>query len=294
MTISPPIDWAHLLAQAAQPLPQSRLPLLLNAVHIGSLTPQDAALLAQCHPALHYTANSCTLNGDFASASAALAAMAFTLKQAGQLKAWRGELLPVMALPKAGQALAFATPLACLERAAARRLGVLTHAVHLLGFASKPPLTTPPDSLESAEMWLQERAHTKATDPGLWDTLAGGLVAADDTLHTGLLRETYEEAGLRPAQLTNLQPHGALLVQKTVPEGVMIELAWTYSATLVHGAQPQNMDGEVAQFACLAANEVRRRIAAGRVTLEAALAVGLVWGAFSAGAAPMLTGAPHA
>ena len=44
--------------------------------------------------------------------------------------------------------------------------------------------------------WVQQRALDKANAPGLWDTLMGGMVSAQDTMDTALARETWEEAGL--------------------------------------------------------------------------------------------------
>lgn len=269
------IDWSALHAQAAQPLPQDRLSLMLNGVAVGSVAQEDAALLdaallSGLDAAITLTDHGIDVTGSTAHLNAALAGIAQQLKQAGRLKAWRNELLPVSALPAAHDAVAdfsFGAPLACLERAAARRLGILTHAVHLIGYAP------------NGDCWLQERAWSKATDPGLWDTLSGGLVAVGDTLLGGMLRETHEEAGLLPEQLLNVQAFGAHWVQKPVPEGVMLELSWSFSATLVAGAVPHNLDGEVSRFVCLPQSAVLAKIASGQLTLEAALALRLVWDA---------------
>ena len=69
-----------------------------------------------------------------------------------------------------------------VERGAVRPLGIATQAVHLVGHAA------------DGRIWVQQRALNKANDPGLWDTLMGGMVSAADTVATALVRETWEEA----------------------------------------------------------------------------------------------------
>src|SRR5690606_1323182 len=81
------------------------------------------------------------------------------------------------------------------DRAAMRPLGMLTQAVHLSAWA--------PDG----RLWIARRALDKPNDPGLWDTLAGGLVAAGEDCETALLRESREEAGL---QAVEIAAHGPL------------------------------------------------------------------------------------
>ena len=71
-----------------------------------------------------------------------------------------------------------------VERGAVRVLGITTCAVHLVGLA--------PDG----RMWVQKRSLNKPNDPGLWDTLMGGMISAADSLPQALARETWEEAGL--------------------------------------------------------------------------------------------------
>ena len=71
-----------------------------------------------------------------------------------------------------------------MERAVVRPLGITTFAVHLLAS---------PDGRH----WVQQRSLTKPNDPGLWDTLMGGMIPASDSMAQALERETWEEAGLR-------------------------------------------------------------------------------------------------
>ena len=261
------IDWKAIATCAQTPPQAKRIPLMLVNDCIGSVAMIDAAGLADCHPKVSLHSDKLQIDCTADEASAALAALAQHLKAAGHLKAWRNELLPVTALPQAGQPYGFYPPLATVERGAARRLGILTHAVHLTGIT------------HTGDIWLQRRAMNKATDPGMLDTLAGGLVAYGDTLVSGVLRETYEEAGLTPEQFSPPLAHGAILVSHPVPEGQMIELAWSYSAHLAPNTVPHNLDGEVSDFCCLSKTQVIDCIKNHELAFEAVLTMGLAWGA---------------
>ncbi len=49
-------------------------------------------------------------------------------------------------------------------------------------------------------LYLQKRARSKDTNPGLWDTSVGGHVAAGETVHQALLREAREELSVDAAE----------------------------------------------------------------------------------------------
>jgi 8-oxo-dGTP pyrophosphatase MutT (NUDIX family) len=140
-------------------------------------------------------------------------------------------------------------------------LGILTHAVHLVGLAA------------NGDVWLQHRALSKATDPGLWDTLAGGLLSAGDSLHSGMLRETHEEAGLFASDLSAITLHGMVQQRREVPDGLILEAVWTYSAVVNAAAMPLNLDGEVMDFACVSREQLAMMVRSEQVTQEAVLAL---------------------
>lgn len=192
------------------------------------------------------------LTGDV---SAGLNALALALHQAGLAGAWRDEQLAV-----AGPA---GDVLGTVERAAVRPLGLTTHAVHLVGWAA------------DGRIWVQQRALTKSNDPGLWDTLMGGMVPASDTLQQALARETWEEAGLQLAQLRDLRHGGRCSFRGPAQDGagtgyVVEHIDW-FTCTVPDGVRPVNQDGEVAQFALLEPGEVLRRMQRDEFTLEAAV-----------------------
>jgi len=188
--------------------------------------------------------------------SPALAQVAQALRACSPYVAaqWRGEALAVCS--DSGQTLGQ------VERGAVRPLGIATQAVHLVGRA--------PDG----RVWVQQRALDKVNDPGLWDTLMGGMVSAADTVASALARETWEEAGLRLDRLAALRRGGQVTLQRpTEPgsAGYMVERIDWYEAVLPEGLAPVNQDGEVAQFALLEAQELQAQLAQGRFTTEAAL-----------------------
>jgi 8-oxo-dGTP pyrophosphatase MutT (NUDIX family) len=187
--------------------------------------------------------------------STSLDQLAKALNSANLGGVWRGEQLAVHDQ--------FGHLKGSVERAAVRSLGIATQAVHL---AARTP---------DGRHWVQQRALNKANDPGLWDTLMGGMVSSAETVLSALARETWEEAGLTPDQLQNLVRGGVLNIRKPSIDGngagyVVENIDW-YHCTVGNGIVPVNQDGEVAQFKLLTANELMLAMQRGEFTTEAAL-----------------------
>ncbi len=194
-----------------------------------------------------------------APAVPSLAAIAAWLRDAGLAGRWRDELLAVVDAEERAVAVA--------ERSVVRVLGLTTYAVHLVGFAAA-----------GRRVWVQQRAFDKATDPGQWDTLMGGQVAAGETVESALARETWEEAGLDVAKLLDLRRGKRITIRRPVAEGYMVEHIDVYTVRVPEGVEPCNRDGEVARFACLDADALEARLARCEFTLEASLILaGDVW-----------------
>jgi len=104
-----------------------------------------------------------------------------------------------------------------------------------------------------------------------WDTLVGGLISADESIAETLERETWEEAGLRIAELDGVAPIGRITVRRPVHEGYMVEHIHMFEATVPDGRMPANQDGEVQGFACLPPAQLLPQLEADAFTLEAAL-----------------------
>jgi 8-oxo-dGTP pyrophosphatase MutT (NUDIX family) len=104
--------------------------------------------------------------------------------------------------------------------------------------------------------------------------LMGGLVPATDSLEQALERETWEEAGLRMAQLRGLRYGGRVTTRRPTGDvrgGYVVEHIDWYRCVVPQGTVPANQDGEVQQFALLDDAQVAAQLLGDEFTLEAAL-----------------------
>lgn len=254
-----PTDWiAALRAGADVPPRRPRVPLWWEGIPIGSVEPgflDQIGLQPRSGGGLplqkEERSGGWAVTGEL---TASLARVAFALRDAGLSHVWRDEQLAVT--DGAGKTLG------TVERAVVRPLGITTFAVHLT--AQSP----------DGRHWVQQRSLTKPNDPGMWDTLMGGMVPASDSLDQALARETWEEAGLRMDQLAGLQWGGRLTTRRpadSTTTGYVVEHIDWYRCVLPEGVVPDNQDGEVEQFSLMPAAEVAGRLLAGEFTTEAAL-----------------------
>jgi 8-oxo-dGTP pyrophosphatase MutT (NUDIX family) len=238
-----------------------RLPLLAGDAVIGSVEPEFLSQISLQPPpsggdALLKTEHS----GDLAwcllgEPTAALGALALALREAGLAHAWRDEQLAVTD--------GLGRRIGSVERAVVRVLGIPTAAVHLIGRA------------EDGRFWVQQRAWSKSNDPGMWDTLMGGMISGADTLASALERETWEEAGLRLEQLQGIVRGGHVDIRRPCDDGrgagyVIERIDW-YHCTVPDGQVPVNQDGEVERFVLMDESEMLQKMHAGEFTSEAAL-----------------------
>ncbi|MGH6626787.1 MAG: NUDIX domain-containing protein [Burkholderiaceae bacterium] len=262
------MDWLERARAAAdQPPLLPRVPLHAGAAVFGSAEPgmldqMAAQSLSDGLCLLQKQEHGWVVTGELTHSLAQLAQL---MRRLGLSGPWRDELLAVT--DERGRLLG------SVERALVRPLGITTRAVHLVGRS--------PDGRH----WVQQRAFNKANDPGLWDTLVGGMIGADETVESALERETAEEAGLRLSALGPLQYGARVSLRRPSNEvaaglGYLVEHIDWYSATVPLEPAPSNQDGEVAQFALLTREALLERLARGEFTLEAGLilagALGLV------------------
>ncbi|ARP88986.1 NUDIX hydrolase [Bordetella genomosp. 9] len=250
-----PADLFALLRDRAQePPPSLSRPLSIAGRRCGQAT------LAACdalrgHPGVRVEPGGLHLGEPLsqgADLDRLLASVAQTLRQADCLRGWRGELLDVH--DEDGHRLG------AIERAAVRPLGILTRAVHLNAWT--------PDG----RLWIARRALNKATDPGMWDTLVGGLVATGESLELALLRECEEEAGLSPHDIRQREPMRTILrMHRRLPEGYQVEDLLVSRCVMDADARPGNRDGEVMAFDTVTPEQALAMVAAGEFTLEASL-----------------------
>ncbi len=235
-----------------------RVPLIAGPHAIGSIArPLLAELLAAPLPLAEH--------GGAAHLQApwdeALDTLADWLRANGHAGRWRDERI---AVPdnRTGQRVSR------VERGVSRNLGITTCAVQVHAAVQGQPL-----------WWLQQRALDKATDPGRWDSLAGGLVADGEHPAQAAVREAWEEAGVRVEQALDVRACGRYTVRRPVDDsgshGYMVEVVHTYAWLLPPGLQPDNRDGEVMAFAAHDTQAIDERVAHGELTLEAAVAIAL-------------------
>ncbi len=215
--------------------------LHLNGVHLGYLNPHWRAHLCQDWPLpMLETADSIDLQqADNLALADALQNMAQQWHRLGLLSGWRNE--PFDVRNPAGQTL-FA-----LERAAFRPLGLASRAVHINGLVH---------TAGGWRFWIARRSPFKAVDPNKLDNLVGGGIASGESVHTAMLREGFEEAGLSETVLTPLQAQSVQHSLRAVSRGLHREWLHIFDAVLPEDVLPQNQDGEVAEFMQLTLAEV--------------------------------------
>ncbi len=272
--------WPALAAATRRRVP--RLAFQLNGTQVGSVAVAHA-------PVLHELAQACGVDvrggepgvpglllraASAAQATAALQRLNEALRACGLIQGWRDEVFAVPD-PTTLQTLAH------MERAAARFWGTLTFGAHATGFVRG-------SDGRPSHLWIAQRSHTKATDPGLYDNLIGGGVPAGQTALQAVLREGFEEAGLTPEQLGGLRtaraaamapcavpagpPAGSVLcVHRDVPHGLQHEWLVCFDVELPPGVVPRNQDGEVAGFTCLPLAQAAAVAASARMTVDASL-----------------------
>jgi 8-oxo-dGTP pyrophosphatase MutT (NUDIX family) len=262
----PAIDpqWlALLLARAQQPPRRQRVPLMLGSHRIGTVEPDffdpitDVASTLIAQVLQRDESHAVRVWRVLGDGTLALGRIARVLRDTdtGQVvRQWRDEQLAVVDLR--GELLA------TVERGVVRPLGIATRAVHLVV------------RTHDGGFWVQQRALNKANDPGLWDTTMGGMVSAADTLESALARETWEEAGLRLEQFQGLARGGRVAMNMPCVNdeaGYVVEQIDWFVATLADGVEPNNLDGEVAQFQLLDERELLSQLQQNIFTTEAAL-----------------------
>lgn len=227
---------ARLSQRMDQPHLTPRVPLSWQGARIGSVEAQFFPRLALPPTLVAEDAQGWQVQGEL---TRSLDAIAHAMREAGAAHVWRDEQLAVT--DASGRVLG------SVERAAVRPLGITTFAVHMAGFSPE------------GHHWVQQRSLAKANDPGLWDTLMGGMIPASESVESALERETMEEAGLALSQL------------RDVAAGYIVEWIDWYTCVVPELVTPRNLDGEVERFALLDEAEVSRMLAGDEFTLEAAV-----------------------
>jgi 8-oxo-dGTP pyrophosphatase MutT (NUDIX family) len=254
-----PTPWPALAAAQAAVVP--RVPFLIaDGAHLrpaGSVARSHLGALNRWPDALQIDSRGVILTLPADERSRFFTVANATLHVQRLIVGWRHETYPVCALDD-GRLLA------TLERAASRFWGTATLGAHCNGYVADA-------AGRPTHLWIARRSLSKATDPGLLDNLIGGGVPHGQTPHEAVLREGWEEAGLRPADMAGLQPGRRLRVARDVPEGFQLEWVSVFDLALPADRVPVNQDGEVQSLACLPVAQALAHAAAGEMTVDAAL-----------------------
>jgi 8-oxo-dGTP pyrophosphatase MutT (NUDIX family) len=260
-----PVTWLkQLQASIQQPPLTPRVPLRWAGHSVGSVDARGfEAFVAQAgvSTVVRFDSESLPAWHLLGEPSEAIQVLADAMRHFGYAQVarlWRNEQLAIHS--------ASGAQLATVERGAVRALGISTHGVHLHGYTA------------ANSTWIQQRALDKKTDPGLWDTLMGGMVSAGDSLARALEREAMEEAGLRLKQVHDLRHVGSFTMRfPNAPDNgleyVVERIDW-YECLVPDDVIPANTDGEVHQFNLVSQEELCRMLLGGLFTTEAAMILG--------------------
>jgi 8-oxo-dGTP pyrophosphatase MutT (NUDIX family) len=224
---------------------------------VGSVARSALPALAHWPTALRVADDRVTLIVAPAERDAALAEINRALRDAGLLRGWRDETVPLWSAD--GRRC-----LATMERAAARFWGSLTLGAHANGHVVDA-------SGAVSRLWIARRSATKATDPGRLDNLVGGGVPLGQTPDQALLREAAEEAGLAESELAGRVRGRVIAIAREVPEGFQREWIHVYDLALPAHRVPVNRDGEVAEFRCWPIQQALALAGGSEMTVDASL-----------------------
>jgi isopentenyldiphosphate isomerase len=251
------------LERASQEPAAGSLPLYIAGHRCGWLFPGAAKALSG-HPNVLVETTSAHLGPNLTSGDtldAFLAEIAQKLRAAGCTPGWRNELLDIWTQEDPRDQTS-SRRVGAIERGVMRPLGLTTRAVHLSGWS------------EDGRLWVARRSLTKATDPGMWDTLVGGLVGNLEDPELALVRESDEEAGLDAPDIVNRTPLRAIAqMKRRIPEGFQTEIVLTCECVLPSHIIPSNRDGEVMEIKLLDTETLLDMLKNDAFTLEASIVI---------------------
>ena len=196
----------------------------------------------------------------FAGRSAVLADWAADARARWDLPGWRDERVVI-------RDEADGRPLASIERALLRPLGLLLRSVQVSAWTRAP---------DGPRLWVARRAPTKPVDPNRLDALVAGGIAGFDDVASTLVRECAEEAGLPPELARRAASAGELeLAYPTLYDGLPAlhrERISLHELELPPGLVPVAADGEHAEILAMTPAEALETIGAGLWTRDGAQA----------------------
>ena len=212
---------------------------------LGWLEPTTVAFLCAFDPVFRLTHDGLSMIVDLPAdqLSPPMNEAAAAMSACGLITGWRNEQYDVFAPDHEGTPDR-TRPLFQLERAAFRRFGLVSHAVHVNGFT------------RDGRYWIGRRAAHKTIDPNRLDNLAaGGLPSGEDPADC-VVRELFEEAGVAPSIAAPARPVTTYRTTRNESNGTHDEVLLVYDLILPDDFVPTANDGEVAEFRHLTPDEL--------------------------------------
>lgn len=253
--MAPEAAW-HALAEARRRL-RARRAFVVDGEHVGSVDEAHLGALRRWGRWVEVHARAVELTAPRPERDEAFTEMNAALRAQGLVRAWRDEPFALLS-PTNGRVLAV------FERASTRFWGTLTLGAHCNGWVAGP-------DGQPSHLWVARRSPNKATDPGLLDNLVGGGVPHGQTPRQTVIREGFEEAGLRPWRMRQAVRGRVIELHRDIPEGVQFERLHVFDLHLPAAVVPCNQDGEVSQLACMPLKEAAAQAATPGMTVDASL-----------------------
>lgn len=229
--------------------PERFLPLFRGETRIGLVRRDHAEALRRFPQVFATTDDAVRLiaAGDFATLSATIDRVVEQLVADGLVPKWRNEFFAVTTRWSA-------PPLFKLDRGAVAFFGVRAYGVHLNGYLREEgrPL----------QLWIGRRAPDKKVAPNKLDNLVAGGIGYGHGLFETLVKEAQEEADMPADLIARARPTGAVSYRMETPGGARDDVLFLYDLGVPPDFVPRNIDGEIAAFQLMAADEVVERVRA--------------------------------
>jgi 8-oxo-dGTP pyrophosphatase MutT (NUDIX family) len=137
--------------------------------------------------------------------------------------------------------------IALVDRVAAAVFGIRCYGQHMNGYVKEG---------DQIKMWIGRRAKDRGVEPGKLDQLVAGGLPHQVSLHSNLLKECWEEAGIPQELAQRAKAVGTVTYCADSSRGLKPDTLFNYDLELPQDFVPECTDGEVEQFYCMPIEEV--------------------------------------
>ena len=217
------------------------LPFIIDNYHVGWIKRENRIVLqAWLDPQQNDSIRLVSAHNSLESRSQLLAEISSLLQQQKHIRPLMQELYPV-SLAHRNQVIAL------VDRVAASFFGIRCYGQHLNGYVKAG---------DQIKMWIGRRARDRGVEPGKLDQLvAGGLPHAISPTDN-LIKECYEEAGIKASLARQATAVGTLSYVAQSAIGLKPDTLYLYDLELPRDFQPVCTDGEVEEFYLISLEEV--------------------------------------